>query len=225
MTTSEDFDRNGSRTISHEELLCVAPSTLELDPARPVGWRTVDDQLITSVQEVGLVEFPLVREVDNSLVVLDGTRRVQAAEMADVNPIHVIRVTGDGAAALAAWCSLHVNVFDKTVSDRDCERSLRALVDGPSRAVREWETGEDVEEAAYRLGLRTDADRIADATAAVKGFGEATAERLANEFGDLETVRHASRHDLTAVDGIGDELATRLRDWFDRQKEATARAE
>lgn len=210
--TSED----SSRAISHEEVLRVAPSALELDPARPVGWRTVDDQLVTSVQETGLVELPLVREVEDSLVVLDGTRRVQAAVMADVGLIHAIRVTGDSADALAAWNSLHVDSFDKTVTDRDYERSLRALVDGPSRSIREYETHEDIEKAEYRLGIRTEADRIADATAPVEGFGESIAERLADEFGDLETVRHASQDDLTAVDGIGGKLATRLGDWFDR---------
>lgn len=210
--------------IEHEELLTVSPSALEPDPIRPVGWRDIDEQLVNSVAEVGVVEFPLVRDTDDGLVVLDGTRRVQAAIEAGVEPIHVIRVSGGDEAALAAWVSTHTEPFIKSVSGDDEESALRALVGGSPSPVHDWEEDQDVEEAEYRLGLRTDADRIADATESVTGVGGAIAERLGDEFGNLEAVRNASAENLQEVAGVGDALAERLADWFDREENVRVEA-
>jgi ParB-like chromosome segregation protein Spo0J len=209
-------------SISHEELLRVAPSALEPDPVRPVGWRPVDEQLVTSVEEVGVVEFPLVRETDDGLFILDGTRRVEAAKRTDQDTIHAIRIEGNDADALAAWLSTHAAFTKKQVSDRDREASLRELVGGRNRSLTDLETSESIEEARYRLGLRTDADRIADATERVDGIGDATAERLADEFGDMDGVREASFRELKRVDGIGDGLASRLREKFENEVVAGA---
>lgn len=201
--------------LSYNGVETVSPDSLGVDSIRPVGQRDPSEALVKNVREVGVIEAPLVREHDGELVVLDGTRRVAAAAAADVDDLPVVIVSGDETAALAAWFTTHIPAFTKQVSDRDEERSLRELVGGPARSVRDWETAEDIEEAKYRLGLRDDTDRIKDATSPITGVGEATAERLADEFETVDGVANASPDQLTTVDGIGDELADRIRTHFE----------
>ena len=49
----------------------------------------------------------------------------------------------------------------------------------------------------------------------IRHVGANTAELLAEHFGDLDAIAAASEVDLQAVEGIGPEMATSVRQWFD----------
>ena len=49
----------------------------------------------------------------------------------------------------------------------------------------------------------------------IRHVGPTAARALATAFGSLEAVENASAEDLAQVDGVGETLATSIRDWFD----------
>ena len=98
--------------------------------------------------------------------------------------------------------------------DRDADRAL--TLDGPTR----WERDaahttllRRVRDEAHRFAVgyhRTVRDEVSTALDDVSGVGPATRRALLRRFGGVEGVREASREELTAVDGVGEELAGRV---------------
>ncbi|WP_456387333.1 NAD-dependent DNA ligase LigA [Desulfolithobacter sp.] len=67
--------------------------------------------------------------------------------------------------------------------------------------------------SAMRAASRPTLDRFL-AALGIRFVGEVTAARLARHFGSLERIMEASREDLLEVDGVGDQAADSLLDYF-----------
>ena len=89
------------------ELRSVDPRTLKPNPNNPrktPAPQAMDDQLLASITAIGIIQPPVVREVDGDLVIKAGERRVKAAIRADMPMIDVLvrddrrRAGADGIA-------------------------------------------------------------------------------------------------------------------------------
>jgi len=202
--------------LDHQELTQVAPDELDVDDVRPTGVRPASNRLVRNVEEVGIVQPPLVHETPSGYAILDGTRRVDAADRAGFDSIYVIVVAGDDATRLASWLNLHT--FEKDVVDEDRQRALRRLVGASPSGHMEPGKRSEIEQRKFDLGLRTTADRIEDAVANIDNVGRTIAESLADEFGSLEATRKASADQLEDVPGVGRKRARALAEKFDLQR-------
>ena len=75
------------------ELRSVDPRTLKPNPNNPrktPAPQAMDDQLLASITAIGIIQPPVVREVDGELVIKAGERRVKAAIRADLPVIDVL---------------------------------------------------------------------------------------------------------------------------------------
>jgi ParB-like chromosome segregation protein Spo0J len=202
-----------SSGLEIQRLREVPPEDLDVDDVRPSGRRPADTRLVKNVREVGIVEPPLVRETDDGLAILDGTRRVDAAEQLGFDTVYVLVVEADDADALATWLTAHEH--NRDVVDEDRERSLRRLVGASPRGHLSSEEREKLEQRKFDLGLRTTADRIEDAVSNIEGVGRTIAESLADEFESKEAALNASADELADVPGVGPKRAERLAEGFD----------
>ena len=53
----------------------------------------------------------------------------------------------------------------------------------------------------------------------IRRLGPPTARTIADHFGSLEAIEQASVEDLTEIDGIGEEIASSVVDWFAKSRE------
>jgi ParB/RepB/Spo0J family partition protein len=86
------------------ELRSVDPTTLIPNPNNPrrtPAPKAMDDQLVASIRAIGMIQPPVVREVDEGLMIKAGHRRVQAAITAGKSAIDVI--VRDAAKRPAPW--------------------------------------------------------------------------------------------------------------------------
>lgn len=82
------------------ELRRVSPKSLTLNPQNPRRTPTskdMDRQLVASITAIGLIQPPVVREIDGVLVVRAGDRRTKAAIKAGLKEIDVYVIDGDEA--------------------------------------------------------------------------------------------------------------------------------
>ncbi len=99
--------------------------------------------------------------------------------------------------------------------DRDSDRVLDP--DGPlgwDRDAPATRLLRRVRDEAHRFAVdyhRTVRDEVSTALDDVPGVGPATRRKLLRRFGGVEGVREASRQELTAVDGVGETTAERIR--------------
>jgi len=54
----------------------------------------------------------------------------------------------------------------------------------------------------------------------IRHVGPTAARALAQHFGSMDAIRHASREELAAVEGVGGVIADSVREWFDRPENA-----
>ena len=79
------------------ELRSVNPRSLKLNPDNPRRHRVpkeMDQQLVASIEAIGLLQPPVVREIDGELVVRAGNRRIKAAIAAGKEVIDVYLLDG-----------------------------------------------------------------------------------------------------------------------------------
>ena len=89
------------------ELKTVDPRTLGFDPQNPRRTKATpeqDAQLTANIQQIGLIQPPLVRTEGDSLIVVAGERRVHCSIKAGMTTIPVlVRETTDGADAIRSF--------------------------------------------------------------------------------------------------------------------------
>ncbi len=74
------------------EMRRVSPKSLTLNPNNPrrtPAGKEMDAQLVASILAIGLIQPPVVREIDGKLVVRAGDRRTKAAIKAGLKEIDV----------------------------------------------------------------------------------------------------------------------------------------
>jgi ParB family chromosome partitioning protein len=110
------------------ELRSVDPRSLTLNPNNP---RTIavpkemDQQLVASITAIGLLQPPVVREIDGALVVRAGDRRTKAAIAAgrDVIDVYVL----DGNENIDAMASMSENLVRVSMNPVDTWRGIDKL--------------------------------------------------------------------------------------------------
>lgn len=207
-----------SSTPAHKRVDHIAPAERAASEHHVRGDTDVPTQFVENVSKVGIVQPPLVREEDGKLRVLDGMRRLAAAEQAGMESVAVIVLDVDGSEAAELSLSANLGVWRKPPTDRDETAALNALAGGPRRVPHDAKLGEweQVESAKYALGMVTEVERVERALDDVRGVGEAVSQSLVDEFGALDDVREASEADLGVVDGIGQTLSSRISDALER---------
>ena len=110
------------------ELRSVDPRTLKPNPNNPrktPAPQAMDDQLLASITAIGIIQPPVVREVDGDLVIKAGERRVKAAIRADMAAIDVlVRDTDDAQVPME---SLSENLVRAAMNNVDIWRAIERL--------------------------------------------------------------------------------------------------
>ena len=110
------------------ELRSVDPRTLKPNPNNPrrtPAPPAMDEQLVASIKAIGLIQPPVVRELDGDLVVKAGDRRVRAAIKADLATIDVI--VSDSDETHVPMQSLSENLVRASINGVDIWRAIEAL--------------------------------------------------------------------------------------------------
>jgi ParB family transcriptional regulator, chromosome partitioning protein len=110
------------------ELRSVDPRTLRPNPNNPrrtPAPAAMDEQLVASIKAIGIIQPPVVREMDGDLVVKAGDRRVKAAIDAEFPVIDVIVSDSDDAAV--PMQSLSENLIRASMNSVDIWRATEAL--------------------------------------------------------------------------------------------------
>ena len=111
------------------ELKTVDPRTLGFDPQNPRRTKATpeqDAQLTANIQQIGLIQPPLVRTEGDSLIVVAGERRVHCSIKAGMTTIPVlVRETTDGADAIRSFAE---NVVRAQMGPVDQWRAIEALI-------------------------------------------------------------------------------------------------
>lgn len=198
----------------------VAPDDLSFDEGGHVRQEPASpsEELVRNVQSIERLVQPVhARRVDGDLLVFDGWRRVQAAEIAGISVATWVYDTLTRAEALTKSVVLNDDQAGvrKTVTDNDREEHLMLLETGERRQAQEWTNDDDnLHNARYRLGIDGDEQRLARNIGGADGVGDATIAALADHFGDPDDVLEASRDELEAVPGVGpwtaDEIVSHL---------------
>ena len=110
------------------ELRSVDPRTLKPNPNNPritMAPQAMDDQLLASITAIGIIQPPVVREIDGDLVIKAGERRVKAAIRADMPVIDVlVRETDDAQVPME---SLSENLVRAAMNNVDIWRAIERL--------------------------------------------------------------------------------------------------
>jgi ParB family chromosome partitioning protein len=110
------------------ELRSVDPRTLNPNPDNPrrtPAAKAMDDQLLASITAIGIIQPPVVREVDGTLVIKAGARRVAAAIRAKMDTIDVlVRDTEDTSIPME---SLSENLVRAAMNNVDIWRAIESL--------------------------------------------------------------------------------------------------
>ena len=110
------------------ELRSVDPRTLKPNPNNPrktPAPQAMDDQLLASITAIGIIQPPVVREVDGDLMIKAGERRVKAAIRADMTAIDVL--VRDSDDAQAPMESLSENLVRAAMNNVDIWRAIERL--------------------------------------------------------------------------------------------------
>jgi ParB family chromosome partitioning protein len=110
------------------ELRSVDPRSLHSsrdNPRKSPVPPMMDEQLIASIRAIGIIQPPIVREIDGNLVIKAGQRRVKAAIALDLPLIDVIVRNSDDAAAPME--SLSENLVRAAMNNVDIWRAIQSL--------------------------------------------------------------------------------------------------
>jgi ParB family chromosome partitioning protein len=121
------------RQTSHQEkimaeLRSVNPRSLKLNPNNPRTTtvpKEMDQQLVASILAIGLLQPPVVREIDGELVVRAGDRRTKAAIAAGKDLIDVYVI--DGNEEIHAMTSMSENLVRVSMNAVDTWRGINQL--------------------------------------------------------------------------------------------------
>ena len=110
------------------ELRSVDPRTLTLNPNNPrtsAVPKEMDQQLVASIMAIGLLQPPIVREIDGALVVRAGDRRTKASIAAgkDVIDVYVL----DGNEDIDAMAAMSENLVRVGMNPVDTWRGIDKL--------------------------------------------------------------------------------------------------
>lgn len=111
------------------ELRLINPLSLQLDPENPrrnKATPAMDAQLRASIQAIGIIQPPIVREKDGQLFIKAGERRVQQAILAGLSEIHVLVRNSDDK--LTQMESLSENVIRASMNPVDLWHGIEKLV-------------------------------------------------------------------------------------------------
>ena len=86
-----------------------------------------DAPIVKSVQNIGIIEPPLVLSEDGQMAVFVGQRRVRAAQLAGKDEIPVYLMDRDDEDALKASITENVGLFSKDVTPRDRAVAIEQL--------------------------------------------------------------------------------------------------
>jgi ParB family transcriptional regulator, chromosome partitioning protein len=110
------------------ELRSVDPRCLKPNPHNPritPPPAAMDEQLLASIKAIGIIQPPVVTEIDGDLVIKHGTRRVNAAITAGLVPIDVIVADADDGNG--PMVSLSENLVRAAMNSVDIWRGIDAL--------------------------------------------------------------------------------------------------
>ena len=110
------------------ELRSVDPRTLTLNPNNPrtsAVPKEMDQQLVASIMAIGLLQPPVVREIDGALVVRAGDRRTKASIAAGKDVIDVYVV--DGNEDIDAMAAMSENLVRVGMNPVDTWRGIDKL--------------------------------------------------------------------------------------------------
>ncbi|MBN9560424.1 MAG: ParB/RepB/Spo0J family partition protein [Alphaproteobacteria bacterium] len=110
------------------ELRSVDPSSLVPNPDNPRRTPVppvMDEQLLASINAVGILQLPLVREKEGRLEIIDGHRRRNAAIAAGLVTIHVVVCDADDTAD--AMRSVSANLIRASMTSVDIWRATATL--------------------------------------------------------------------------------------------------
>ena len=110
------------------ELRSVDPTTLQPNPDNPrrtPAPQAMDDQLVASIKAIGLIQPPRVKDVDGTLVLITGNRRVSAAIAAGLATIDALVCEADEVAD--AMRSVSENLIRASMTSVDIWRATEAL--------------------------------------------------------------------------------------------------
>jgi ParB/RepB/Spo0J family partition protein len=111
------------------ELRSVDPRTLKPNPNNPRRTPVppaMDEQLVASIKAIGIIQPPVVREVDGELIVKAGGRRVKAAIAAELLTIDVL-VKNDPDDIAVPMVSLSENLIRASMTSVDIWRGVEDL--------------------------------------------------------------------------------------------------
>lgn len=111
------------------ELRTVNPRRLKFNPNNPRRTKATpeqDAQLVASLRKIGLLQPPVVRPIDNKLIIVAGERRVRCAIKAEMTEIPVlVRDADDGADAVRSFAE---NIVRAQMGPVDQWRAIEALI-------------------------------------------------------------------------------------------------
>ncbi len=110
------------------ELRSVDPRTLKLNPDNPRKTpvpKEMDRQLVASITAIGLLQPPIVREIDGVLVVRAGDRRTRAAIAAGKDVIDVYVLIGN--EEIDAMATMSENLVRCSMGAVDTWRGIEKL--------------------------------------------------------------------------------------------------
>ncbi|MBV8914133.1 MAG: ParB N-terminal domain-containing protein [Acetobacteraceae bacterium] len=110
------------------ELRSVDPRTLKLNPDNPRRTaipKEMDAQLVASINAIGLLQPPVVREIGGKLVVRAGDRRTKAAISAGLKQIDVYVLDGDDA--IDPMAAMSENLVRVSMNPVDTWRGVQRL--------------------------------------------------------------------------------------------------
>lgn len=96
-----------------------------INPRRTAPPKAMDDQLLASIQAIGIIQPPRVKEIDGTFVIIAGNRRTRAAIAANLKQIDVIVCDEDAAAD--PMRSLSENLIRASMNSVDIWRATENL--------------------------------------------------------------------------------------------------
>lgn len=96
-----------------------------VNPRRTAPPKAMDDQLLASIQAIGIIQPPRVKEIDGTFVIIAGNRRTRAAIAANLDLIDVIVCDADATAD--PMRSLSENLIRASMNSVDIWRATENL--------------------------------------------------------------------------------------------------
>lgn len=169
----------------------------------------VSDRLVKSIDNVGIIEHPLVRDTGENLEIIDGSKRIKAKLKAGHETVKVLLVEcNEREAREMCFERNYIDVFTKTVSDSDREESLE-----------KYSEMQDEENPEHDIGIKSERELLSQKIGHVDGLGPKTIDNICIEYeDDIEELVEGNVDTLEDISGIGERISERITEELNREE-------